>query len=223
MRKPQSTFARILSGAVAFGMIAWAAAGPLYAAPAGAASPTQYSETVVVLMSGGEHTLTRNGPLMAIDRPAIPAHRDSFGLWPDQPAQRTIVSLITHRAITRLLPNGAFDCAQLGSVNGDIGDTFADPTIVKLLAAPRHEFGQVDLNGTPAEMFETVLDGQTFTVWHDRAQGIVLKVTGPPPSFGTRVEPGAQRTYYEVKRFAIGPVDQTLFALPETCRRALVR
>ena len=222
MQKTQPAFARAIAGAFAFSPILWITTPAVSAVPPPA--PAQYSQAVHTVLPGAdEQTVTRNGVLVAIDHAPIPAHRDSLGDWPEQPAQRTVLNLATHRTITRILPHGLPDCAHPGTKGGDIGDSFGDPFIMRLMAAPVSDLGKAAVNGMPAEKFQAQLDGQTYTIWREPSWGLVLKVTSAQPFFGAPAEPDGQTTYYEVKRFTVGAVDPALFALPESCRKAIAK
>ena len=220
MRKIRPTFALAIVGSLVLSQILWNATPAL--STVAPPLPTQYSQAVHTVLPGAdEQTVTRNGVLVAIDHAPIPAHHDSLGDWPEQPAQRTILNLATHRTITRILPHGLPDCAHPGTKGGDVGDSFGDPFIMRLMAAPASDLGKAEVNGMPAEKFQAQLEGQTYTIWREPSWGLVLKVKSNQPFFGQPTELDGQTTYYEVKRFAVGPVDPALFAMPKSCRKAI--
>jgi hypothetical protein len=222
VRKTQPDFVRYVIYTLGLSQIGLNAA--MAAPAASAAPPTQYSQTVHTVLPGADdQTISRNGALVAIDRAAIPAHRDTLGDWPAQPAQRIILNLATHHTVTRALPAGLPDCAHPGTMDGDIGDSFGDPFISRLMAAPANDVGKGEVNGMPAEIYRVQLEGQAYTLWREPSRGLVLKVTSTAAFFGAPAGPDGQTTYYEVKHFAIGPADPALFALPETCRKAISR
>jgi len=117
VQKMRPAFARAIAGTLALSQILWNATPAL--STVATPLPTQYSQAVHTVLPGAdEQTVTRNGVLVAIDHAPIPAHHDSLGDWPEQPAQRTILNLATHRTVTRILPRGLPDCAHPGTMDG---------------------------------------------------------------------------------------------------------
>ena len=207
---------------LAISQLAWHAAPALSAGQP--PTPTQYSQVVRTVFPGAkEQTVTRDGVLVVIDRAPIPPHHDSLGDWPEQPAERVVLNLATHRSVSRILPHGAFDCAHPGTMGGDIGDAFDDPVVGHLFAVPASDLGKGEVNGTPAQKLRMQLDGQTFTVWRDLTWGVALKIRSDQPFFGNPPDADGQTTYYEVKSFTIGTVDPAVFAMPDACRKAIFK
>jgi hypothetical protein len=221
----RGSVARAPSGAVLATVVACSVlwGGAARAAEASHPSlPTAYTETVQAL-PGGEQTFSRSGVLIVSDRAAIPAHLDGKYDYPDQPATRTVLNLATHRSVVRVMPDGKPDCRNPGSMEGDIGDAFSDPTIQSLLAAPRKDVGKGLVHGVSTERYAVVVEGHKFIVWIAPDTGLVLKVTGPGAGRGAAPGDPKVRSFYEVKQFSLGAPDRAVFDLPPACARALNR